>query len=338
MKNLNICFIGCGDHANRFVYPSLANCPGTTLQAVCALDAAQAEENRKRHGANRAYTDYKEMILTEQPDAVIIIGPPRLHYEAGLFCADRKIPFYMEKPCGENPQQAEELCNAARKNSVFGQVGFMMRHSAVVREIARIEAENELGGLNYGTVKYFTSGPYRSDEIYGMPGLDDQSFLWRYLMVQAVHPVNLAASFLGEIAAIDSEIRFSGENLLVDIRLTDTDNRRMNALLHTFVAPGYGNLKFETELFYNNRSMIFTDAFQSLDYYPSTPSENGNARHWQFAHFGANNVKMGYETELKYFCDCVRSGSQKPGLTTLEDGRKTMQLLDTVRRQFNKGN
>ena len=262
MKNLNICFIGCGDHANRFVYPSLANCPGTTLQAVCALDAAQAEENRKRHGANRAYTDYKEMILTEQPDAVIIIGPPRLHYEAGLFCADRKIPFYMEKPCGENPQQAEELCNAARKNGVFGQVGFMMRHSAVVREIARIEAENELGGLNYGTVKYFTSGPYRSDEIYGMPGLDDQSFLWRYLMVQAVHPVNLAASFLGEIAAIDSEIRFSGENLLVDIRLTDTDNRRMNALLHTFVAPGYGNLKFETELFYNNRSMIFTDAFR----------------------------------------------------------------------------
>ena len=221
---------------------------------------------------------------------------------------------------------------------VFGQVGFMMRHSAVVREIARIEAENELGGLNYGTVKYFTSGPYRSDEIYGMPGLDDQSFLWRYLMVQAVHPVNLAASFLGEIAAIDSEIRFSGENLLVDIRLTDTDNRRMNALLHTFVAPGYGNLKFETELFYNNRSMIFTDAFQSLDYYPSTPSENGNARHWQFAHFGANNVKMGYETELKYFCGCVRSGSQKPGLTTLEDGRKTMQILDTVRRQFNKGN
>lgn len=105
MKNLNICFIGCGDHANRFVYPSLANCPGTTLQAVCALDATQAEENRKRHGANRAYTDYKEMILTEQPDAVIIIGPPRLHYEAGLFCADRKIPFYMEKPCGENPQQ-----------------------------------------------------------------------------------------------------------------------------------------------------------------------------------------------------------------------------------------
>ena len=69
MKNLNICFIGCGDHANRFVYPSLANCPGTTLQAVCALDATQAEENRKRHGANRAYTDYKEMILTEQPDA-----------------------------------------------------------------------------------------------------------------------------------------------------------------------------------------------------------------------------------------------------------------------------
>ena len=71
MKNLNICFIGCGDHANRFVYPSLANCPDITLQAVCALDAVQAEENRKRHGANRAYTDYREMILVfiTKPDS-----------------------------------------------------------------------------------------------------------------------------------------------------------------------------------------------------------------------------------------------------------------------------
>ncbi len=333
MKNLNICFIGCGDHANRFVYPSLANCPSVTLRAVCSLDGAEAEENRKRHGAAKAYTDFREMILSEKPDAVLIVGPPRLHYEAGLFCAGRKIPFYMEKPCGENVHQAEELCRAAAENGVFGQVGFMMRHSAVVREIGRLEAENDLGTPFCGNVKYFTSGPYRSDEIYGMPGRDDLSFLRRYLMVQAVHPVNLAAAFLGELAKIESEIRFSGENILVEIRLTDTEQRRMNALLHTFVAPGYGNLRFETELFYKDRSMIRTDAFQSLDYDPCTPSENGNTRHWQFAHFGANNVKMGYETELKYFFDCVREGCQKPGLTTLEDGLKTMRILDAVQTQ-----
>ena len=150
-------------------------------------------------------------------------------------------------------------------------------------------------------------------------------------MVQAVHPVNLAASFLGEINEITPEVIFSGENILVDIKLKDCDGRRINALLHTFVAPGYGNLKFETELFFERRGMIVTDAFSTLDYYPPTPpteyleSGNGNAIRWQFGTFGNNNVKMGYETEIATFVDSVKSGIKT--CTDLTDGLKTMHIL-----------
>jgi len=334
MKNINIVFIGCGDHANNYIYPSLANVKGTTLKAVCSLDTVETEANRKRHGADHAYTDYRKMIELEKPDAVIIVGPPQLHYEAGMYCLERKLPFYIEKPPGVNLKQANELAEKSKETDTFGQVGFMMRHSAIIKKINEIATREKLGKLLYGTVKYFTSGPYRSDEIYGMPGNDDLSYLWRYLMVQAVHPINLASSFLGEIINITPNVIFSGEDIVIEIKLQDSDNRHFNVLLHTLVAPGYGNLQFETELFFERRGMIFTDAFAALDYYPpESPAKyleagNGNAIHWQFATFGNNNIKMGYETEIATFIEAVRFG--KVPCTDLADGLKTMQILTDV--------
>lgn len=336
-NKIKVCFIGCGDHANSYIYPSLANVKGTELSAVCSLDTEEVETNRKRHGANSAYTDYKEMIKVEEPDGVIIVGPPQLHYEAGMHCLEREIPFFIEKPPGVNIKQATELAKMSKKTGSFGQVGFMMRHSAVVQKVNEIASKENLGKLLHGTVKYLTSGPYRSDEIYGMPGTDDLSYLWRYLMVQAVHPVNLAASFLGEIVEITPDVIFSGENIVVEIKLKDSNGKRFNVLLHTLVAPGYGNLQFGTELFFERRGMIFTDAFATLDYYPpESPVEylesgNGNAIHWQFATFGNNNVKMGYEAEIATFIETVSSG--QASCTDLADGLKTMQILTEV---FNK--
>lgn len=340
MDNVKIVFIGCGDHANRYIYPSLANVKGCNLMAVCSLDESEAENTRRRYGAKHAYTEYQEMIKTERPDAVVIVGPPKLHYEAGIYCLEQKLPFYIEKPPCENLEQATELAETSKKYDTFGQVGFMMRHSAVIDKINTIAKQEKLGRLRYGTVKYFTSGPYRSDEIYGMPGTDDLSYLWRYLMVQAVHPVNLAASFLDDIIDISPEVQFSDENILVDIRLKDTQGCRMNALLHTFVAPGYGNLRFSTDLCFEQRGMIVSEAFSSLDYFPPSPPAkylegiNGNAIHWQFGTFGNNNVKMGYETEMACFIEAVRTEC-KP-CTDLTDGLKTMRIMTESFKKIKK--
>ncbi len=331
MKTLKCVVVGCGDHANRFIYPALHTMAGIELAAVCARTSAHAEENRRRHGVERAYTDFREMFRQEKPDAAVIVGPPQLHYEAGLACVEAGIPFFIEKPLGADYAQARELTAAAAAAGVPGQVGFMMRHSAVGQQI-RFHAVQEQ--LVCGTVRYFTSGPYRSDEIYGMPGRSDADFLRRYLMVQAVHPVNLAASLLGEIVEVTPQVTFHGENIIVNITLRDTAGRRMNAVLHTLVAPGYGNLQFKTELFFASRAMLFTDAFHSLDFYSGEATEAASCRHWQFAPFGSQLVQMGYGPELEYFFDSIRTGRREPGLTTLEDGLNTMLILDEVIRIF----
>ena len=266
MKKIKLCVIGAGDHARRFIYPSLNTIPDLEIVAVCTRTAATAQAAARKYGIPRAYTNYREMLEKENPDGTVIVGPPSLHCQAGMACIERKIPFFCEKPSAPDAAGAETLAAAARNAGVFGQVGFMMRHAAFFRELEKIRAT--AGDPVYGTVNYLTSGPYRHDVIYGMPGVEDSAFLHRYLLVQAVHPVNFATAFLGRIRSIDSYVRFSGaEDLVVEILLEDHDNRRFRVLLHTLVAPGYGNLRFQSELFFADRTMLFTDGFDKFDEY-----------------------------------------------------------------------
>ncbi|HBC87981.1 MAG TPA: hypothetical protein DCZ94_13605 [Lentisphaeria bacterium] len=331
---VRICFVGCGGHATGFIYPALLKIPDAELCAVAAQHPETAATAAKKFGAGNSYSDYRKMIETEKPDAVIIVGPPKLHYEAGKFCLEHKIPFFMEKPQGENLEQAAELADLSRKHKTFGQVGFMMRHSSIIRKAAEVIEKENLGRIMYGSVKYYTSGPYRSDVIYGLPGTDDISYLWRYLMVQAVHPVNLAGSFLGSITDVVPEVIFSGENILVNIKLKDDAGAVFDVLLHTFVAPGYGNLEFRTELVTENRGMLFADNFSSLEIYlPKPPRDylEKNSRSmiaWEPSTFGNNNVKLGFETEIAEFIKSVRTGIAP--CTDLIDGLKTMQILTDV--------
>ena len=333
MKQLKLCAIGAGDHFKRFIQPSLNSIPEVEIAAVCTRSAETAQAAARRYGIARSFHDCREMLEKENPDGVVIVGPPALHYQAGMACIERKIPFFCEKPSAPDAAAAAELAAAARDAGVFGQVGFMMRHAAIFRELEKIRAA--AGNPVYGTVDYLTSGPYRGDEIYGMPGVDDASFLHRYLLVQAVHPVNFATAFLGRICSIESHVQFSGgEDLVVEILLGDEAKRRFRVLLHTLVAPGYGNLRFQSELFFADRTMAFTDGFDRLEWNLPEPAANAALRGWRFAQFGDNNARMGYLGELRFFCDSLRAGAPEDGRTSLDDGAETMRILEEVQRQF----
>ena len=56
MKHLKVCFIGCGDHARRFILPALAGAEHVTLSAICARTREHAEAAAARTGRYRLLT------------------------------------------------------------------------------------------------------------------------------------------------------------------------------------------------------------------------------------------------------------------------------------------
>ena len=57
MKKIGICFIGCGNHANRFVYPALSGLP----------DAALLLENLEENDdVQNVYHNWENMPVEEE--------------------------------------------------------------------------------------------------------------------------------------------------------------------------------------------------------------------------------------------------------------------------------
>lgn len=78
MSLVKVGFIGAGNLASRRIYPCLKYAP-ISLEAVCDLDRAKAEENARLFGGKRVYTDYTLMIEELDLDAVIVCVAPEIH-------------------------------------------------------------------------------------------------------------------------------------------------------------------------------------------------------------------------------------------------------------------
>ena len=66
----------------------------------------------------RAYRDYRRLLEEEQPDAVSIAVPARVHHEVALACIERGLAVLVEKPIAASVEQGEELRAASERNGV----------------------------------------------------------------------------------------------------------------------------------------------------------------------------------------------------------------------------
>ena len=127
-KILKTALIGTGKLSTRRIYPYLGTA-GMKVQAVAARSLDHAEEKCSIYGGV-PYTDWRQMIEREDPDAVIACVGPELHYEAARFCIERDIPIYTEKPPASNAAQVEALIQLATSHQSLCMTGFKKRYAA----------------------------------------------------------------------------------------------------------------------------------------------------------------------------------------------------------------
>lgn len=122
-RKIKVGFIGCGAHAYRNVYPTFDYAP-VELVAVCDLVAERAEVYRKRFGAERAYTDHKEMLAKEKLDAVFIVlnfdrnGHP-LYPKIVPDVLAAGLPVWIEKPVAYTAEEVEHLLELEERSGQF---------------------------------------------------------------------------------------------------------------------------------------------------------------------------------------------------------------------------
>jgi UDP-N-acetyl-2-amino-2-deoxyglucuronate dehydrogenase len=113
-----MCLAGCGRISESHL-TALSHIKAAKVTAICDTDPHRLSEISEKYDIKSTYSDYREMLLSQRPDAFIICTPSGLHPEMGIFAAGQKIHVITEKPMGINLKGADALIAECEKNDVY---------------------------------------------------------------------------------------------------------------------------------------------------------------------------------------------------------------------------
>ncbi len=142
---MKVAVIGVGsmgkNHARVF-----SELPGTELLAVADSDAALAKGVGEKHGA-RAYTDYRQMLKSEQPEAVSVAVPTAMHEEVGMVALESGAHVMIEKPIAATLESGKRLIDMARSSKRQLMIGHIVRFNPAIQALKQKLMAGELGRI-----------------------------------------------------------------------------------------------------------------------------------------------------------------------------------------------
>ncbi|MGN1062057.1 MAG: Gfo/Idh/MocA family protein, partial [Candidatus Scatosoma sp.] len=188
VKTFKTAVIGCG-RISVMHFDGIARSPLVKLVACCDVDGEKAESAAKKYGC-AAYTDYKEMIEKERPDAVHICLPHHLHAPAAQYALQRGVNVLCEKPMTISLADAEAAVALAKEKNLCYAVIFQCRYNAASRLVKRYAQSGSLGKILCVSSVLTWS---RSDEYYSS---SDWKGTWEkegggVVIDQAIHSIDL---------------------------------------------------------------------------------------------------------------------------------------------------
>uniref|UniRef100_UPI002ADDE5FD Gfo/Idh/MocA family oxidoreductase n=1 Tax=Thermoflexus sp. TaxID=1969742 RepID=UPI002ADDE5FD len=140
---MKVAVIGVGSvgaqHAR--IYSEL---PGVKLVAVADPDPERVGMVAVRYGAS-LYTDYRQMLEKERPDAVSVAVPTALHEQVGLDALEAGAHVLIEKPIADTLEGARRLIDRARELGRQLMVGHVVRFNPAMQALKRKLEAGELG-------------------------------------------------------------------------------------------------------------------------------------------------------------------------------------------------
>ncbi|MBR2885299.1 MAG: Gfo/Idh/MocA family oxidoreductase, partial [Clostridia bacterium] len=143
MSKLRVGIIGCGRIAVMHLV-SIEAIDCTDLVACCDIKKDRTENVAEKYGA-KAYTDYIEMLESENLDAVHICLPHNIHTDVAKEAFKRGVHVLSEKPMDVNYIKAEEAVALAKEKGVLYGVIFQCRYNNSAQLVKKAVSSGKLG-------------------------------------------------------------------------------------------------------------------------------------------------------------------------------------------------
>jgi myo-inositol 2-dehydrogenase/D-chiro-inositol 1-dehydrogenase len=312
VKPLRVGFIGCGRHATKMLYPSL-HLARIELAAVCDIDEVKARRNARWFGADGVYTDHRRMLEKESLDAAIICTGPKTHTPLALYCIERGLPVFLEKPPALNLADLEHLRERSEALGVPVMVGTMKRHALIYRKMKEIISSPNFGPISAVEAKMALG--WKNGNGFTL------------LLDAGIHTLDLLRFLMGDVAEVSHQKH----------ELDETHTSY--AILLKFESGAVGTLSVSDQQLWGrnnerveitgNGQFVLAENMIHLSHY----RPDGEISVWEpgFAIPNDENSSFfigGYAGELRSFAEAVREGT--PMQAGVADACAALQIIKQI--------
>ncbi|OHB70729.1 MAG: dehydrogenase [Planctomycetes bacterium RBG_13_63_9] len=152
-------FIGVANRGGQLLTAFL-NHSDAEVVALCDVHRPTLDKANKRlDGKAATYGDFRELIASDNVDAVVIATPDHWHAIQTIAACDAQKDVYVEKPLSITVHEGRRMVQAAQRNNRVVQVGTHRRSSALYAQLADLTTTGKLG-------KITVSRAYRLSNMY----------------------------------------------------------------------------------------------------------------------------------------------------------------------------
>jgi predicted dehydrogenase len=333
MDKVRIGFVGCGTHSTHSLYPMIKYARAQ-LVSVCDQDLGLAKRNMEIFGGQSSFAFVDELLDHGGIDAVMVVGPAELHYQAGMKALRRGLPTFVEKPTAPDLARVHEMADAARAGHTILMTGFMKRHSMTYGKI-RDYIRSGRFIPNSCFIKY-THWPMSVSDLRGM------------LLGMSSHPIDLMLSFLGRPTRIQCTLgQGAREEATLLVNLAFPQNRVGQLFLGSQVRiqerlEMSGQLDGKPAFFAVDnvdRIELHSQGHSGIDVTQPTLDqidpqfELEDIQAWR-PDYGIPNMGQsrhfiqGFAAEVREFCNAIIEGRQP--VPNADDAVETFQVLEAI--------
>jgi len=245
------------------------------------------------------------MIDKAKPDAVIAACPPQAHRDIAELAMRKGLHIFVEKPPCSNLAELQELVATANEMGVVTGVGMNFRFARPIQHLRSIREGRDFGSIAHVQINHYASKP--RTPLWGM-----NSTLRSFLLAQAIHSIDLAMVFGGQIRDIRSEVQTKSDSLIAEINIGFESGTTVSILTGTM----FPYFEFDMKIISDKSSMVQLDnlwniTLHELDHATRTGGSDKRWRgSWQPGPLDSGYARSGYQVELERFFHAIRTGTR----------------------------
>ncbi len=202
-KKIRVAVVG-GNFGEKHIQ-GFQQCPEIEVLAICRRQRELAKQLSQRYQIRRYYTDFYEMVRSQDIDVVSLAVPNYLHHPMTMSALEHGKHVVCEKPLALDLEQAKEMADKANEKGLIHMIVFNFRFVPAIFRMKELIEEGEVGSISHIFLNWFTSG--RRDR--------ESRFFWRFVRSESgfgalgdtgVHGIDLIQWIFGDLKRVVSHM------------------------------------------------------------------------------------------------------------------------------------